>query len=161
MGWVSIADAPETIMVYDPVNKTGYFSKAEHLKYDCPEPLHRFSTSYALDMVISDEHKVWYQTGYSSRQGKDKWQIATGAELAEQYKKGAKRDAKIPSVFDYKSTTEYPLTDTQLRIQVMISADGSLPKRSKQVTVCVRKERKKERIRYLLTEAGISFALLS
>ena len=156
-GWVPIADAPETIMVYDPASKTGYFSKAEHLKYSCPEPLHRFTTSYALDMVISDEHKVWYQTGYSGRQGKDKWQIATGAELAEQYKRGAKRDAKIPSVFDYASTTEYPLTDTQLRIQVMISADGSLPKRGKQVCVCVRKERKKERIRHLLNEAGISF----
>lgn len=156
-GWVSIAEAPDVIMVYDPNTKTGYFSKSEHLRYECPEKLHRFTTSYALDMVVSDEHKVWYQTLYSQNRGENKWQIITGAELAEQFKSGTKRSAKIPTVFDYNSDTEYPLTDAQLRVQVMVSADGSLVKHSKRVDVCVRKERKKERIRLLLDEAGIDY----
>ena len=156
-GWVSIAEAPDVIMVYDPTTKSGSFSKAVHLKYECPENLHRFTTSYALDMVVSDEHKVWYQTLYSQNRGENKWQIITGAELAEQFKNGTKRSAKIPTVFDYNSHTEYPLTDAQLRVQVMVSADGSLVRRSKRVDVCVRKERKKERIRLLLNEAGIDY----
>ena len=155
-GWVKISEAPQEIMVYDPATSEGRFERAEHVKLPCPEGFHRFYTSHAMDMAVSDEHKVWYKTRYAMSRGGD-WQIATGAELAEQYKNGTKRTAKIPAVFEYKADSEYPLTDAELRVQIMLSADGHLPKSGSKAAVTVRKPRKVERIRQLLNEAGIEF----
>lgn len=156
-GWVSIADMPDNILVYDANTKSAYFDDVEPVKYECPEGLHRFYTSYAMDMVVSDEHKVWYQTYYSQRRGENKWQVATGKELADQFAAGAKRNAMIPTVFDYTGGDEYPLSDDELRIMVMVSADGYLPPRGNKCVVTVRKERKKARVRQLLNRAGIEY----
>ena len=156
MGWTPIVNAPSEILVYNPKDGTAEFDIAEHIKLPCPEGFHRFSTSYALDMAVSDEHRVWYKTGYSMRRS-DQWQIATGKELAEQYKNGTKRDAKIPTVFNLRSGSSYPLSDDELRVQIALSADGHLPKRGNKAVITVRKERKKSRIRTLLNAAGIAF----
>lgn len=156
-GWVKISTMPDEILVYDPTNKTAKFDRVEPVKYECPEGLHRFYTSYAMDMVVSDEHKVWYQTYYNRSRNIDEWQIITGKDLSNQYKSGTARDGYVPTVFDYVDGDEYPLTDDQLRIMVMVSADGSLPNRGKRCVVTVRKERKKERIRQLLDSVGIVY----
>lgn len=156
-GWVSIADMPDAILVYNPTTKSAYFDAVEPVKYECPEGFHRFYTSYAMDMVVSDEHKVWYQTSYSRRRGDDKWQTVTGRELADQFASGSTRNALVPTVFDYVGGTEYPLSDDELRVMVMVSADGSLPKRGNKCHVIVRKERKKARIRQLLERSYISY----
>lgn len=157
-GWVSIKEQPSEIMVYNPEDYTARFEKAEPIVLPCPEGFHRFYNSYAMDMPISDEHKVWYQTYYSRRRGEHKWQIATGSELAKQWRSGSTRNGLIPTVYNYVTDNEYPLSDDELRVQVMLSADGCLPKNSKKAIVTVRKERKKERIRHLLNACGIEFS---
>lgn len=156
-GWVRIDTMPTEILVYNPLTHTAVFDKVEPVVYDCPEGFHRFYTSSSMDMVVSDEHKVWYQTRYNRSRGVETWHTATGKELADQWRNGTHRSAMIPATFSYKSDTEYPLTDEQLRVMVMVSADGHLPQSGYKCKVTVRKERKKERVRELLQKAGIEF----
>lgn len=153
-GWVKMSDATtDNILVYNPETNKAYFDDVEHLAYPCPEGLHRFKTSYALDMVVSDEHRVWYTTQYD----KDTWRVARGGELAKQWLSGSTRTARVKTTFEVDGGEAYPLTDEQLRICVMLSADGHLPKKGSRAFVTVRKERKKERVRYLLDKAGIEY----
>lgn len=157
-GWVAISEAPDEIMVYDPSTYTGRFEKSEHVRYQCPEGFHRFYTAYSMDMVVSDEHRVFYQTYYSQRRGSNQWFVATGRELAEQWESGVHRSMRIPTQFKYTGGKGVPLSDAELRVQVMLSADGHLPSAGHKAAVTVRKECKKERVRQLLSSAGIVFS---
>lgn len=158
-GWVRIEEAPEEILVYNPKDGTAFFEKPEFVKLPHDGKFHRFFTTYSLDMTVTEEHRIWYQTRKERLENKWNWHITTAGELAEQYKGGSTRTGTVPKAFKYLSDTRYPLSDTELKIQVMIAADGSFPKNSKSslCSVVVRKERKKQRIRYLLNKAGIPF----
>lgn len=156
-GWVSVKDAPTEILVYNPMTGKATFDKVEPVAYQCPEGFHRFYTSHSLDMVVSDEHKIWYQTHYDKSRGVERWHKATGGEMAAQWATGSTRTALIPATFDYQTDGEYPLTDDELRIGVMLSADGYLPARGHKARVTFRKERKITRARELLNAAGIAF----
>ena len=159
-GWVRLDTMPEEALVYNPDDDTAAFSKVKPVVFDCPEGFNRFVNAATLDMVVSDEHRVWYKTKYDQKKfGKIEapWHVVSGGELGQQWAGGTKRNAEIRTVFDYKSDTHYPLTDDQIRVCVMLSADGSLPDRGNKAIVTVWKERKKERIRYLLDKAGIAY----
>lgn len=158
-GWQSISEPTAEAMVYDPTTYTAYFAPVGQVAYPEPDGFWRIYNHHSVDMVVSDEHKVWYQTYYEqSRKGKDAaWVLKTGKEVGEKIASGTSLCANVPATFDYVSDTEYPATDDELRLYVAICADGFIPKRGKQIKVCVRKERKKARLRMLLESVGLPY----
>jgi len=158
-GWQPISQPTSEAMVYDPTTYTAFFDAVEHVDLPCPHPFHRFFNSNSVDMVVSANHRIWYQTYYEQyNKGKyAKWMTRFGDQVANHIRSGKQLDAKIPAVFDYCSDTRYPLTDEQLRVCVMLAADGSIPSRGSKAVVNVVKERKVKRARLLLEQAGIPY----
>lgn len=158
-GWQNIADPTHEALVYCPRTQTAYFAPVEHIALPEPSGFWRIYNSHSVDMVVSDEHKVWYQTYYEySRHGKNAaWVVKSGREIGEHIASGTSLNARIPATFAYTADTSYPATDDELRLYVAICADGHIPKRSKQVKITLRKERKKERLALLLDRLGIPY----
>lgn len=158
-GWQNIADPTHEALVYCPRTQTAYFAPVEHIALPEPSGFWRIYNSHSVDMVVSDEHKVWYQTYYEySRHGKNAaWVVKSGREIGEHIAAGTSLNARIPATFAYTADTSYPATDDELRLYVAICADGHIPKRSKQVKITLRKERKKERLALLLDRLGIPY----
>lgn len=153
-GWVSIAEQVGEIMVYDPKTGESRFEEAEPVMYTCPEGFHRFYNSHTLDMVVSDEHKVWYRTATKP----DSWAVTTGAQLAEGHKKNHKRWAAVPTVYKYAGGSEYPLTDDQLRLMVAALTHGRRPLGQKEMRVTVLRKERRDRMRELLGRAGVEYS---
>lgn len=156
-GWVRIDQPQKEILCYNPDTREARFSAVEHVSYPCEEGFTRFYKGHTLDMTISDEHKVKYIRGPDYRAGRNEWHTITGEELSDKVSKKQNLDMHIPTVFDYTDGCEYPLTDDQLRICVMLAADGYLPNRGRQAHVSVNRQYKKERVRQLLLSAGITW----
>ena len=102
--------------------------------------------SKKFTMVLSDEHRVpHYNYAY-------KFRVKTAAEIAAHPSR-----TTIPITFAGHSNDALGMSDDLIRFAVMMHADGHYPKRSRKALVTVRKERKKCRIRYLLSILGIDW----
>lgn len=158
-GWVPMSTPVDRALVYDPDLQTAFFDDVIYHSMPCDVPFYRFHNSTTLDMPVSPDHKVWYQTPYEQgkRGMKAAWSVLTGEDLAQKMRELKGFDARIPTTFSYSTSQIYPLSEPALRVMVMVAADGSLPSAGKNCILTVRKDRKKERVRYLLNEAGIEF----
>lgn len=158
-GWQPINGPTAEAMVYDPTNKTAYFAPVGRVEYPEPNGFWRIYNHHAVDMVVSDEHRVWFQTYYDRRRfGTDApWVVRYGCEVGEHISSGTSLCAYVPATFDYVSDTEYPASDDELRLYVAICADGYIPKRGRQVIISLRRDRKKERLRSLLDTLGVDY----
>lgn len=141
-GWVFISDwGGEEIAVWDGVDL-----RMEHpLRYvdlPCSEMWH-FSTDRSLSMVVSDEHRI----PVFGRDGRFRVRVASDVAAAV----GRNR---VPTAFRRVGDDA---DENGLRLHVAICADGCLPKAGNQVVICVRKERKKVRLRELLTACKIEW----
>lgn len=154
-GWQSIAEATDEALVYCPDTGTAYFAPVGQVSYPEPNGFWRVHNTYTIDMVVSDEHKVWTKT--YRQLGSDRWSIRSGDYVGSKLHDGIKLDGYIPTTFNYVSPTSVPYTDTEIRIQIMISADGTLIRKGRKVAVQVRKARKVARVEQLLNDAGIDF----
>jgi len=99
----------------------------------------------SLSMQLSDEHRVPVYDWAGN------FRVKTAARLA---KKPSSHILPTTFVPQYEDA---PVSDAELRLAVAINADAHHVKRGFQTIICVRKERKKERIRKLLADAGVSF----
>lgn len=156
-GWVSVSTAPTEILVYNPYSGEAMFDKVEPVSYHHPGWFHRFYTSHSMDMVVSDEHKIWYKTTYDIRRGVDAWHQVTGSELAAQWVGGSRKSARIPTTFGVKTESEYPLTDDQLRVCVMIALSGYFYTGGDTVRQLLRKPERVDKARELLSQFDIKF----
>lgn len=159
-GWVALRDfgGRTEALVYDPKTYRARFDCVEYVKL--PDTgFWRFRNHHTIDMEVSDEHKIYYQTYYSQqRHGKQApWQCVSGRDAGEHIAAGRALEARIPTVFGYDSDTRYPATDAELRVSVALAADGSLPKHGREAIVTLRKARKKRRLEQLLADAGIDY----
>lgn len=114
----------------------------EYVDLPAGTPFYRFDSG-SLDMVLSPEHRVLYQDY------KGDLKVVTAEEMAAHPSKRT-----IPTTFRL-SSTDSPITDAEIRLRVMFSADGHIPATGNKVMVTVRKERKKARLRQLLEACGI------
>lgn len=150
-GWHRIVDYDGgLVMQYDPTTGHGNLVKPiAFIKLPCNEFI-RFKTKYGIDQMLSKEHKVlcW----------REKHQcITTAAELANEHNRlvlGSR--VKFETTFTPDLSTSLSLTDNELRVHVMILADGTLRERGL-VEINLKKKRKIDRCKTLLNEANIPF----
>mgnify|MGYP001589207751 CR=1 FL=1 len=155
-GWVRMdAWAGQDILVCTEDTKRSWFELADYVVEPCKSFLH--FASRGLDMLVSDEHRILHFKKFN----RDTPRVATAAAIAKAHaelKEGW--DGLIPCAFAApENAVGVDLTDADLRVMVMVCADGSFSANTEttRCTVCVRKERKKQRLMQLLVAAGIDW----
>lgn len=151
--WKKICDYRDGDRVLQYHKETGIADLVNPIKF------HKYDNSSfylisnsTLNMALTSDHKVLYEV-------KGKRLTKTVDELYLQYYKGKYGvQAKIPQTFDlYLGSRGISLTDEELRIMVMVIADGYFPNGTNECRVNVKKQRKKDRVKFLLNAAKIPF----
>ena len=123
----------------------------DYTKLPCVSFIH-LKNRYGIDQLLSDEHTVLFSTRFQP----DRWQTITALELFNKH--NSLKDGwsgLIPTVFGAPDMPGVDLSDDELRLMVAVQADSSLKRDS--CTICVRRERKKKRLRFLLMACGIEW----
>lgn len=165
-GWKRIAEYEGgDVMQFDPkTRRANFVAPLGYVKEPC-QTMVRVQTKYGLDQMLSHEHRVLVE----AYQNRDKQEVVAASELLRRHNTqhlGATRErrslstiafsqATIPTVFSY-SGSGIALSDAQLRVQVAVAADGYFPNKTNRVVIRLKKQRKIDRLRHILADAGIS-----
>lgn len=152
--WKPISEYNEDDMVlqYNIDGTANLVKPLAYIKAPC-DYLWLTQSKYGVDMCLSDEHRVIYQT--SKRNLYEKPMI----ELKEKHENSVGGfSGKFYTVFDYDGEG-IELTDVQIKIMCAVICDGSFIKesKSKQCRFHIKKDRKKERLREIFTEAQVEW----
>ncbi len=159
-GWRRISDYDGgLVMQYDPTSGTGTFVEPEaFIKLPC-DGFFRIKTKYGVDQMLSGEHKVLYAK--CDRNYKfDKLDTIQARDLADHHNNTSQGfRGRFLTTFNPTINTMVDLTDAQLRVAVMVAADGSFVSRgnSTRCRLRLKKQHKIERAQALLANAGIVF----
>lgn len=135
----------DRVAAYDPETGLVHHEAAEYVRLPAREPFHVFDSG-SLRMELSPEHKVLY------RDYRGRMRVCTADQMARH-----PSQRTIPTTFAIKPGPDAPLSDAEIRWRVVFSADGYIPASGHKAVVTVREERKKERLRSLLTAAGLDW----
>lgn len=161
-GWVKISEYHENglVMQYDPDLGIGTFVKpSNYVKQECDE-FYFIKTKYGVNQVLSPEHRVlcWKVTG---RDRKRERTVITAKELAEEHLRLVQGiNVEFETTFEPSIGTQLDISDIDIRIQVMVNADGYLDVLSNGGVSAVlgfKKQRKIDRCRSLLIKSERSF----
>lgn len=111
--------------------------------------LYEYKSNY-LDMSLSSGHRVLYKNNHG------KLKVRNIEEIVEKHEKSVNGfKAKIPISFTYDGTLT--VDENLLRIAVAVQADGRIRSNTNYIEFRVKKQRKKERIEFLLKQANIDY----
>lgn len=145
-GWVRMdAWNGQEVAEWEPeTNAMAFRQPVAYVAKPCDELIH-FENKHALSMVLSPEHRVpvldW----------KGEFKVTTAEQLER------KPSSNTIPINWVTSGDTLGMSDEEIRLWVAIAADGHYPVTGKQCFITVRKERKKERVRELLQNAGVPF----
>jgi len=121
------------------------------IKAPCDDLFH-FKTKYGIEQKLSFEHNLLYYTKRNNPL------LLSAVEFALRHERSAKGfDGKIKCSFNINTKTKLDLSDEKIRLQIAVIADGAfdLKCNTNRCTIRIKKERKKERLRDLLSVCGI------
>ena len=165
--WKKIADYDKTDMVLQ-YNKDGTAELVYPLNYirQKADYLWHFKTKYGIDQCLSDDHTVVYKTSMSGNRTEGRLATKKFSELRRLHEKATYGfKGKFYTSFNYFGEG-IKLNDFWIRIMIAVFADGSYQKDKvtnpnssiyKQVRFHLKKERKKERLEYLLKKANVEY----
>lgn len=157
--WKRIADYQlgDKVLQY---NEDGTAELVKPLRYikQPTERLYHFETKYGLDQTLSLNHNVYYETYNGVRY------LKPLSDIQDKIKQGC-FNGRFLTTFSYTGKgIDY--TDDELRLMVAVFADGSFysnvkdspnAESYKRCRFHLKKERKKERLEYLLSNLGCSY----
>lgn len=147
----------EKVLVVDCNKKAHLEVPSKFIDLPCTK-LNHFVSKYGLDMCISDEHRIIYS--YRGRVGNERiWKFGKEiycSNLLESWKKGNKPNIKIETTFLYDGKG-INLSDEEIKVSVMVFADGSFRENGNVCYVNLKKQRKIQRAELLLKESNIPF----
>ncbi len=161
-GWKKISEysGGDVLQYNRGTGKAEFVTPLAFIKKPCSEFI-RAKTKYGIDQMLSEEHRVLLETA------KGKQEVLTAAEWEQRqndWVSGVKKPRSfssigyshggIPNTFSF-SGVGFPLSDQRLRVQIAVIADGYFPSATNRCVVRIKKDRKKDRLRKLLTDAGI------
>lgn len=143
------------VMQYEPATGTGRFVQPDaYVVKDCPEFI-RLRTRYGIDQMLSPDHRmlVWRIVGRDRRREQT---VMTAAEFETEHARLSQGfKAEFRTTFTPQVDTKLPMGDEEIRVQVMVHADGHIDGRA--AVLSFKKARKIQRARALLTQAGIEW----
>lgn len=155
-GWHRIADyTGGPVMQYDTTDGSGRFVEPAAYIVKAAEFFYSLRSKYGINQMLTPDHKVlcWPITGRARRRTMATLTASEFVARDRALKQGFK--AEFATTFAPVLDTKLDLSDEQIRVQVMVSADGHIAGR--RIVMHFKKARKIERARLLLTEASISY----
>ena len=147
-GWVPIHEYKRNtpILQWSFDGTTEFIIPSNFIKLPAKELIHIKSNT--IDMMISPEHRMPFITskGHFSTQTAER--VIT------------KSTVKIPRNFSAPILPGIPLSNAEIKVLIMQTADGSiLPTKQFKIAINVKKSRKKRRVEQNLTNAGIPYTI--
>lgn len=163
-GWVKISEyAGQKVMQYDVA--TGQASFVNPLAYvkKPSEGFYHFKTKYGIDQMLSKDHKVltWIPFGREAVMLPKDMTADQVVKRHDSLKLGF--TGKFNTTFTPVLNTCLAISDSLLRVIVMVCADGSFNSTRPESNYCVlrfKKQRKIERAQTLLQAAGLQFKVV-
>ena len=161
-GWKKISDwDDDKVLQYDADTGFAKFAKPKaYIRKPATRFLH-FKTKYGINQMLSPDHRVFYR-GTSRVAGAGVLKFDTAQVVADAHEKNVLGfGGKFLTSFKVKTKTELPYDEEDLRVIVMVMADGRFDPRRVESNYCTlrfKKKRKVNRAILLLTEAGIEFS---
>ena len=152
--WVKISDYKnnDKVLQYNKDGSSELVNPLEYHKYPS-DYLWHFKTKYGLDQCLSDEHNVYYITSKNNLYHK------TFKEVRENHENTGFKGRFI-TTFNYQGEG-LPYNEWEIRLKVAIKADGSFCGTNPSACyINVKKQRKKDRIEYLLRKNNIEYDLI-
>lgn len=154
-GWLKINEYKnQKILVYNPDTDQATFELPKaYIKLPCTKFFH-YINSKGMNQMVSEEHTMLVYRGYKSR----------GFKPMTLYPYELNQKSFTSSYYTTKTTFQtntqgVNLTDIELRLRVMIQADGCI-KKGQYICMHFVKERKIERCIKLLQDANIEYKLI-
>jgi SNF2-related domain/Helicase conserved C-terminal domain len=147
-GWKRIADYTSgDVAQYHPSSgEIEFVPPTEFVKLPCPEMI-RFKTTRGVDQLLSPEHRVLLASG----------KVLSAEDVETSYGSRSSKDFKFRTTFTVRNAPGLTMTDAEIRLQVAVNADGYARNDWNKVVVRLKKTRKIERLRQLLTCVGIPY----
>lgn len=153
IGWKKIKDYTKGDLVaqYDHITKTATLVDPIGYIVQPAIDMYHIKTKYGIDMCLSDNHEVLYYTSDNVEK------VDTLKSIREIHKSNITGfRGNIETSFISNIGNGISLSDSEIRVQVAVHADGNLSSKYK-VRINLKKERKKIRLVDLLNSAGISY----
>ena len=155
-GWKKISEYNgEKICVYNLQSNESYFETPINYIVLPEDKFIHLKNKYGVNQLLSEEHTVLY---FSGRKGRTPNTI-TAKELYDKHNKNINgfRGKFLSTIPNLKTDTKLNISNEILRLYVMVSADFSIND-SKLITGNFKKQRKIDRIEYLLSNANIKYS---
>jgi DNA polymerase III delta prime subunit len=151
-GWKKISEYDDELVMQYNIDGTSEFVKPVAYIKRNSEKLNVVETKYGVSQCLSGDHRVLYFT--------DKRQpvVEYFSDIKEKHRKlkmGFR--GKFKTVFSPKINGSLPISENELRVQVMVIADTNFLPARKKCCLNLKKIRKIERAELLLKAAGIEF----
>lgn len=161
-GWVKISEYEnQKIAVFDEKLKTTFFENPIAYIKAKNDKFYHMHTKYGIDQMLTEEHKCLVEKGIHNRpKSRGELYCITAKELYEKHSslKLGFRDNFICDIPNLQLDKKSILSDEEIRVQVMVMADGHIQKNGMCVCQFV-KERKIERCKNLLKDARIDYEI--
>jgi len=161
-GWIKISDYKEGMQVlqYNPETNLSFFRAPNaYIKLPCDEFYH-IKTKYGIDQMLSEEHRVWYEK-HQKAGWIGNYDFIEAKDLANKHdntKLGFR--GKFKTSFGLDSGLELGDSVEDIRVMVMVIADGYFKSKTTKSNMCtlhVKKVRKLDRAKRLLSDARIEY----
>ncbi len=165
-GWKRIADyAGGPVAQYWPeTGAVDFVESAKYVKLPC-DTMFEVKTKYGIDQLLSPEHRMLItDRSGAKRETVQAWELHARQEQWVDTGKNKKSltkigygKASIPVVYLPPGGPGVPLSDEALRVQIAVIADGNFPNNTNRCVVRLKKDRKKTRLRAILSAANINY----
>lgn len=161
-GWIKISEySNQKIAVFDTKERKTRFEYPVAYMKDKNEEFYHLHTKYGIDQMLSKEHKCLVEKGSHNRPAsRGELYCISAKELYEKHMslKLGFRDNFICDIPGLILDKKINLSDAEIRVQVMVMADGHIQNNGNCVCHFV-KQRKIERCQKLLKNANIEYEI--
>lgn len=153
-GWVKISEwNGHKVMQYEDSGKSSFVEPIEYIKKKAKN-LYHLKTKYGIDQKLSLEHRFVYLLPRKSNKLYEKPFL----DIINQHNNSKYGfSGRLLTTFKPSISTSIGLSLNDLRIMVMVIADGNFTKNKKKCCINLKKERKIARAEYILEKANIDY----
>ena len=157
--WKSIAEyvPGDKVLQYNADGTATLVEPEQYHKYPC-DTFYRLKTHTGIDQMLSIEHNLVYITSKGNLAKKPLYDVLEQHQRSKQGFCG-----KIPVTF-HTANSGVDISDQEIRVMCAVIADGSFQQESKtaktynRVRINIKRRDKQERLRKLLSDAGIEWS---
>lgn len=146
-------DNYERVLQYHEDGSASLTYPVSYIVNDNVDTLNHIYNSTGLDMVVSNDHRMYLYKNYAKYMMGIRSKLTNEIITFDEFMSGSK-NRHVPTTFTM-SAKGIPVSDNDIRLLVAIYADGTFD--GNKIVVSLKKDRKKIRLRHLLTNSDIGW----